>query len=158
MKNNKAAILGELVQKEIGSIESDSVQVTHKSFFWQALGKVADKLGKSIGQVLAETQEAMQTSIYPGPDCLKISEVEDYADKGSLDDPFQKSHLQTCEKCSDLLSSVRFDNGDIDTLESLLAAVNTVAALEMDKSIRMDTYSQQNANKTESVADIMAFR
>jgi hypothetical protein len=85
----------------------NSDEVNEQALFWVSLEKVADKLGKSVRELLTETQEAMQTTTYPGPDCLKISEVEDYADKGSLDDPFQKSHLQTCEKCSDLLSSVK---------------------------------------------------
>jgi hypothetical protein len=71
-----------------------------------ALQRRADRLGKSLEQLLADDRVARRQSSYPGPQCLNPYEVEHFFSAEDLPED-RIAHVETCAMCASLLDAAR---------------------------------------------------
>jgi len=77
-----------------------------KALYMEAAELLADRFDVEPDQVLEEYATAVETSRYPGPDCLGPHEVESHLNGDALSEA-SAVHVGECEMCSAVLEAAR---------------------------------------------------
>jgi hypothetical protein len=65
----------------------------------------AKSKGISVEDLLQQSLERMNASAYPGPDCLRPDELEDYPERGLA--TARQAHLVSCRSCARLVEALQ---------------------------------------------------
>ena len=80
--------------------------------FMIAARRKAERLGKTVEEVLEDDLEAMRNSNYPGPDCLNPGEADRYLSQqySPEQNKLVEDHLEKCEGCKSLIEFKKSDD------------------------------------------------
>jgi hypothetical protein len=90
--------------RRLGLSKEQAAEVDPTPLYLLEAKQRADSENRTLDSVLAEYSSELQTSNYPGPDCLLLHEVRDYLKHGNLYGK-RLSHATECEACANVLAA-----------------------------------------------------